>query len=111
MEDRRLFTRIETKLPLRFRDLSSNGKEGLAETINISANGLGLITKEDMVIKSFLEIWLYLPDHHEPLRVRGEVVWCLPLGESNLKRIGISLEKEEFMGLARALWARQGVRL
>lgn len=106
MEDRRLFTRIEVRLPLRFKDSSNNGREGIAETVNISANGLGLVTKESIVIKSSLEIWLYMPDHHQPFHTKGEVVWSLPLGGVNLKRIGIRLEKEELMGLARALWVK-----
>ena len=105
MEDRRVFTRIETRLPLRFKDLNQ-GKEGTAETINISANGLGLVTNGNLTIKTSVEMWIYIPDHHEPLHTRGEVVWSTDLADTKYRRIGVRLEKEELMGLARALWVK-----
>ncbi len=103
MEDRRVFTRIEARLPLRFRDLSQ-GKEGSAETINISANGLGLVTNGNLTIQTYIEMWVYIPDQHEPFHTRGEVIWSTDLAGTNYKRVGVRLEKEELMGLARALW-------
>jgi len=104
VEDRRVFTRIEARLPLRFKDLNQ-GREGSAETINISASGLGIVTNKNLTIKSSLEMWLYIPDHHEPLHMRAEVIWSIDLAGTDYKRIGVRLEKEELMGLARALWA------
>ena len=103
MEDRRVFARINIKLPVRFLD-PSTGKEGMADTTDISANGLGLIVNQTVPATTPLEMWLGIPDQHEPLYTRGEVVWINPSDEVNKYRVGVQLERAELMGLARALW-------
>ena len=105
MEDRRIFERIGTKLPVRFLDPSS-GREGKADTMDISANGLGLVTNERLSVMTPLEMWLGIPDQHEPLYTRGQVVWAEPLPGSDEHRVGVRLEKAELMGLARVLWLK-----
>jgi len=109
MEDRRIFARINIKLPVRFLD-PSTGREGTADTTDISANGLGLIINDSVPATTPLEMWLGIPDQHEPLYTRGEVVWSEPLPDSVEHRVGVRLEKAELMGLARVLWfkARAG---
>jgi hypothetical protein len=103
MEDRRVFARIDAKFPLRFLDRSS-GREVEAETVDISANGLGLVAKESLTAKTPLEIWLDIPDQHEPLYTRGEIVWSKTLADTGQQRVGVRLERAELMGLARVLW-------
>ena len=105
MEDRRVFARINTRLPVRFLDPSS-GREGKADTIDISANGLGLVTNESLSVMTPLEMWLDIPDQHEPLYTRGEVVWSESLSSAGDNRVGVRLEKAELMGLARVLWLK-----
>lgn len=99
MDDRRVFERIDVNLPLRFLDIV-NGYEGSAQTFDISANGIGFTAAEGLSSNTRLELWLNIPDQHEPIYTRGEVVW------SAGSRIGVQLEKAELMGLARVLWAR-----
>ena len=106
MEDRRVFERINTRLPVRFLDPSS-GREGNADTTDISANGLGLIINESLPVTTPLEMWLGIPDHHEPLYTRGEVVWSDNLPATGEHRVGVRLEKAELMGLARVLWLKE----
>jgi len=106
MEDRRIFERIKTRFPLRFLDPSSGG-EGKAETVDVSANGLGIMTSRAVSAGTALEMWLDIPDQHEPLYTRGEVVWSSSSSEARQRRIGVRLEKAELMGLARVLWLRQ----
>ncbi|MDD4939508.1 MAG: PilZ domain-containing protein [Candidatus Omnitrophica bacterium] len=106
MDDRRVFERIGTKLPVRFLDPIS-GKEGTADTTDISANGLGMVTNESLRTMTPLEMWLGIPDKHEPLYTRGQVVWSESLPSSGEYRIGIRLEKAELMGLARVLWLKR----
>ena len=106
MEDRRVFARINTRLPVKFLDPSS-GREGKADTINISANGLGLVTNESLSMMTPLEMWLGIPDQHEPLYTRGEVVWSEPLPGTGGHQVGVRLEKAELMGLARVLWLKK----
>ncbi len=106
MEDRRVFERINTKLPVRFLDPSS-GREGIADTIDICANGLGMVTKESLSTMTPLEMWLGIPDQHEPLYTRGEVIWSEPSPGTGEYRVGVRLEKAELMGLARVLWLKE----
>ena len=105
MEDRRLFARIELKIPLKFLD-SSSGREGMAETVDISGNGVGIVTfvtKEDLVLNTKLELWIEVPDHHDPFYTSGEIVWSQLLSDGALQRVGISLDNIDFIGLARTL--------
>lgn len=108
MQDNRVFDRMDAKFPIRFLDPSS-GREGEAETVNISANGLGLVTSKILSAKTPLEIWLDIPDQHEPLYVRGNVIWSDDYGYSGSgqQRVGVRLERAELMGLARVLWAKR----
>lgn len=103
MDDRRVFARINKSLPVRFLD-PSNGREGTAETVDISANGLGIVGGQQLSANTRLEIWLDLPNNKGPLYTRGEVVWSSPSSESAQAHSGIRLEKAELMGLAPALW-------
>jgi len=105
MEDRRIFTRISVNFQLKFLDLET-GKEGEAQTIDISANGVGFVTKDILRERTPIEMWLIIPDHHEPFYTQGEVVWSSSLGEDGLQRVGVHLEKEDFIGIARALWVK-----
>jgi hypothetical protein len=106
MEDNRVFERINARFPLRFLDPVS-GKEGEAQTVDISANGLGLVTHEALDPHTPLEMWMRIPDQHEPFYARGEIVWSSPLGDPRQKRLGVRLEKAELMGLARVLWLKK----
>ena len=104
MEDRRMYSRIPVKIQIKFLDLGS-GKEGEAETVDISGNGVGFITKEDLSVNAPLDMWLIIPDHHEPYYVRGEVIWSRQLNGDGRQRVGVHI-KEDLMGLARAFWVR-----
>lgn len=108
MDDRRVFARIDTRLPVRFLDPSS-GREGNADTTDISANGLGFLTNQDLSVTTPLEIWLGIPDKHEPLYTRGKVVWCDNSPGTGECRVGVRLEKAELMGLARVMWLKERV--
>ena len=101
-----MFARMNTRLPVRFLDPSS-GREGQADTVDISANGLGLVTNESLFAATSLELWLGIPDQHEPLYTRGEVVWSEPLLGTGEYHVGVRLEKAELMGLARVLWLKE----
>jgi len=103
MQDRRIFARFPVRLPLRFIDVGGN-KEGEAETQDISAKGIGLVTNAELSPRTPLKMWLQLPDRGEPLYTRGEVVWSRAL-EPNKYQVGVELEKADLMGMARVLRA------
>ena len=102
MDDRRIFERISMSFPVRFLDPTS-GQEGEAQTLDISANGLGFVTKGALSVRTPLEMWLDIPDNRAPLYTRGEVVWAQPLSGSTQQKVGVQLEKAELMGLGRTL--------
>jgi hypothetical protein len=100
-EDKRIFERISVKLPLRFLGVGS-GSECAAETCDVSAKGVGLVTREALPLRTGLELWLDIPDKGEPLYARGEVVWSKP-AVAGVHRLGVSLEKADLMGMSRIL--------
>jgi len=103
-EDRRVFERFPVNFPVRFLSLGLK-QEGSAHACDISAKGIGFISKTKLTPHLSLELWMDMPDNGEPLYTRGEVAWSKPSG-NNEYRTGISLEKADFMGLGRALRAK-----
>jgi hypothetical protein len=101
MDDRRIFQRFSIKFPVRFLNLST-GQEGEAETIDVSAKGVGLSSNVNISPNSLLEMWLKIPDKGEPLYTRGEVSWASSSGASEF-RSGINLERADLMGISRIL--------
>ena len=100
MNDRRTFARIKIKIPLKFLN-PLNEKKGQAETVDISANGIGFVTGEDLPPQTPLEIWLDVPDHHEPLHLLGRVAWSTDADDHLSKRIGVQLEEQRLIGVGR----------
>jgi len=76
------------------------GKEGLANTQDVSAKGLGLLTNEELKLHTALEIWLEMKDKGDLLYTRGEVVWIKTVDTNNYK-LGVELEKADLMGISR----------
>lgn len=99
--DRRIFERFYAKIALRFLDLNSN-REGKAQTVDISANGIGMVTSEELAPRTPLEIWLEIPDKAEPLYTRGEVAWVKQT-QPDKYRVGVNLEGADLMGISRIL--------
>jgi len=97
---------MKIKFQMKFMDPVS-GKIGEGETIDISANGVGFITKEVLTTKTPLEMWLIIPDHHEPLYTKGRVAWAEETEEGGQQRVGVHLVNQDLLGLARVLWVKQ----
>ena len=102
-KDKRIFERLPIKRSLRFLAPRSN-RAGLAQTQDISAQGIGLLAEKELLPRTPLEIWLHIPDKGEPLYTRGEVVWSKMIGPDKY-RVGVGLEKVDLMGLSRILRA------
>ena len=99
--DKRTFERIPVKLPLRFLDLTSN-REGLAQTPDISANGIGINTNEKLIPNTSLEMWLQIPNSDIPIYTAGRVVWSDNI-EPKQYKTGISLEEVKLMAFSSIL--------
>lgn len=103
MDDRRIFERFQTRFPLRFIDLKGN-REGSGQTKDISAKGIGFLTREGLKLRTPLEMWLEVPDKGEPFYTRGEVVWSKMVAPNEFN-IGVNLERADLMGMSRVLRA------
>lgn len=102
MNDHRIFERFRREFSARFVGL--DGKEGVAQTFDVSAKGLGLSTSHELESQSNLEIWLDVPNSTDPLYTRGQVVWTRLAGTAGY-RSGVALERADLMGISRLLRA------
>lgn len=102
LNDHRIFERFKKEISARFVGL--DGKEGQAQTFDISAKGLGLSTNQVLESHSNLEIWLDVPNSTDPLYTRGQVVWSKLSGKDGYRH-GIELERADLMGISRLLRA------
>jgi hypothetical protein len=102
MIDHRIFERFRKEFSARFIGL--DGKEGVAQTFDVSAKGLGLTTNQELESRANLEIWLDVPNSTDPLYTRGQVVWTRLAGNGSFHS-GIELERADLMGISRLLRA------
>jgi hypothetical protein len=102
MNDHRIFERFRKEFSARFIGL--DGKEGTAQTFDVSAKGLGLSTGQELESQANLEIWLDVPNSTDPLYTRGQVVWTR-LESNGGYRSGVELERADLMGISRLLRA------
>lgn len=98
--DRRIFQRLPVEFPLKYLALNTS-KEGDARTLDISGNGMGLVTNQELPRHTPVDIWLNIPDNGEPFYAKAEVAWSK--SEANQYRAGVEFKKADFMGLSRVL--------
>ena len=103
VSDRRIFARFAATMPMRYLDLNSN-REGKAQTVDVSAKGVGFESREHLAANTPVEMWFDMPDKGGLYYTRGEVVWSSK-AEANKYRVGVNLEKADLMGLSRVLRA------
>ncbi|MCX5714384.1 MAG: PilZ domain-containing protein [Candidatus Omnitrophica bacterium] len=101
MDDRRVFERFPANISLHYLDLDSRS-EGEAETQDLSAKGLRLVTKQELKPNAAVELWLHSPGRTEPFYTRGEVTWSEMTGPDTFQA-GVNLERIDFMGMSRLL--------
>jgi Tfp pilus assembly protein PilZ len=74
----------------------------VAQTHDISAQGIGFITEKKLSANTYIDIQLSLPDTKESLFTKGRVTWIEKIGPHGY-RAGVSLEKPELMGISLVL--------
>ncbi len=79
--EKRKFVRFLISIPLKHAKLSLK-KLSDASTVDISAQGLGLITTEEIPVNTPLNICLSIPDNGEKISLDAEVVWSKSEGIS-----------------------------
>ena len=101
MEDRRIFERFPANFSLRYINLNSQ-LEGQAQTQDISAKGIRLVSDAELKPNSAVELWLQAPGRNEPFYTRGEVAWSTSRSPGSYES-GVNLERIDFMGISRLL--------
>jgi Tfp pilus assembly protein PilZ len=87
--ERRLVPRFSIDIPLKYLNATIH-KVCQARTFNISSSGLGLATEEEIATGTVLDIWLSMPDNHEQIPAKGQVVWSKKVDQKNYL-VGVSL--------------------
>lgn len=91
-KERRKYPRFPIKLLLKYYHQNNNPeRDDQAQTKDICAEGLGLVTNEQLAADTVLDIWLQIPDDNEQIHTKGKVVWSKTL-EPKHSRAGVSLE-------------------
>ena len=101
MNDRRIFERIPVSFPMKYWDVQAN-RIGEARIADVSANGVGFNSSENLTPGVKLGMWLEIPDKGEHLYTQGEVAWSRPMAGDSY-RIGVELARPELMGVGRVL--------
>jgi len=98
-DERRLFQRIEVDLPARITDLTS-GRVIKVKARDVSAQGVGMLTKERLDKSAAVKVSLSIPDRkRRPLISYGTIAWIKPETRWTW-RFGVSLDKPQFIGLS-----------
>ncbi len=75
MEERRKFVRLDTTLSVFYQVLPAE-QASQSVTVDISGGGICLFVREPFKPGAQLQVEIQLPGRQEPVRFRGEVVWC-----------------------------------
>lgn len=102
-EDRRMFERIPAVFSAGYLDRGSS-VSNQAETFDISASGIGMMTNKELAADTPVDVWVDLPHNSEPLHVRGEVTWS-KMVEPNKYKVGVLLDTIKLMDMSRILRA------
>ncbi len=91
-QERRKSVRFLVAIP--FKYVSANIKNiNLTCTQNISGQGLGLISDEELPLNTPLIICLKVPDNGEEITLEAEVVWSMQIDASKY-RCGLKLKSQ-----------------
>jgi hypothetical protein len=98
-DDRRLFDRFLARFPVKFKD-TRNDYGSNVYLRDVSAEGAKILSKQRMFINDSVTLEVELHDGHDPLVLRGQVVWSKP---SDLRywEIGLRFFKVQFINLHR----------
>ncbi|MBU1871122.1 PilZ domain-containing protein [Patescibacteria group bacterium] len=101
-KERRLFTRFPVRILLKYFNLNLPGEPNLQRTNDISAQGICLVTDEELKVDTQLDIWLQMPDNGEQIYIKGRVIWT-SMVKPNKYRVGVNLENTELNPILLAL--------
>jgi hypothetical protein len=78
--DRRSSQRFPASVMLRYVTHEGEDQDqamiGSAETVDVSASGLQLMTEKDIRVPSFLQVAIRITDRSHPVVLLAKTVWC-----------------------------------
>ena len=89
--EKRKLVRFLVAIPVKYAKLALRNISGPICTHDISAQGVGLITAEELPVNSPLDICLKVPDNGEEISLEAEVVWSEQTNSSGY-RSGVKLK-------------------
>jgi len=96
-KERRQYLRLNSEGDIEFQvatgEKTTSGDKTSGECKNLSIEGLCLHTDTKLKSATRLDIEILLPQHTEPLHLKGEVRWCRPCKENKGRKyeIGVKL--------------------
>src|SRR3989338_4998478 len=96
--ERRQYPRFPTKIPLAYREPDST-QEIEAQSSDISAQGLCVVTEEEVPVGETLDISLQMQDTGERIIRKGRVVWLSAFNHLMYK-LGIKLDEPPLKPIA-----------
>jgi len=100
-EDRRVFTRLTSRMPMRYKNLDTGITEQ-AFTRDISGSGLRFITSERVAKRNdSLEMWIEAPSSPDPVNIKGRVVWLKEVG-MDVWDMGIHFSRARLLNISKA---------
>lgn len=109
--ERRIDTRVNIAVPLRFRALNNPGAtEQMAESENISQRGMYFLTNIPMKVGTPVEVSLCMPQElagkvSSEVKCVARVVHVKPAGPGGILGIGLHIERYEAQAVTRERWA------
>jgi hypothetical protein len=100
-EEKRAFPRFPVTISLTYLDPNSN-KVLESETHDISAQGLGIFTDEELPPGIYIDINLNMPDNGEKISHKGKVVWSKKIYPLKY-RAGLKLEEPKIKPISLVL--------
>jgi hypothetical protein len=91
--EKRKFVRFLISIPLKYVKMSIKQLSDIA-TSDISAEGLGLITAEELPLNTPLNICLVMPDNGEEIALDAEALWSKRNGSGSY-RCGLRLKNTQ----------------
>ena len=82
--EKRKFVRFLIAIPLKYARMGIR-KLGATCTHNISAQGLSLVTIEELPVNTSLDLSLKIPDNGEDIPLEAEVVWTQQMNGSGYR--------------------------
>jgi len=104
-KDERIFDRFPVQLPLRYLSYDAT-LDGDAQTSDISAKGIGFISKQQFPLGMDLEVWVRVSEQGEPFYARARVAWSNKTGEDAFAT-GVDLDRVDLVALSHAVGARR----